>query len=146
MSQADPGHVAPLSADDFCCPKCGHGEWRTVNASDPFEAWEGSCANCRFRWPRKDDALYFKPSRERERIAWARFVKATAEERDNSAATKRDIPGAEAWSSRAAFWKEQHTKATAELAAAKQALRGFGVDVDSLLSEAHPPPAPERTS
>lgn len=118
-------HVTPATANnaamdhsaDFCCPVCGAGEWRTVNACDPVEEWEGACANCRFRWLRKDDALYFKPSREQERIAWARLVKATEER------WREDIQGA------------AQCDYQRELDAAKQALRDCGVDVDALLKE-----------
>jgi hypothetical protein len=117
--QAPPAasQTAMTHSADFCCPKCGTGEWRTVNASDPVEEWEGSCANCRFRWLRKDDAKYFKPSREQERAAWARLVKAT------EVRWREDVQGA------------AQCDYQRELEAAKQALRDCGVDVDALLKE-----------
>ena len=99
---------------DFCCPRCGGEWWGTTNPLDPPEQWEGRCTLCGFTWPRSEDEKHFRPSEDARDRAWARLVRARTD-----AASRAIFAGPES--------------VVAEEAAARQALRDLGVDVDALL-------------
>lgn len=44
----------PARAKRFSCPQCGGTSW---GSGQPFDT--GTCYGCGFKWPRKNDAMYF---------------------------------------------------------------------------------------
>jgi len=48
--------------EEFHCPECGDFRFGTSNCTSPEKELIGECHgdHCNFKWPRKDDHLYFR--------------------------------------------------------------------------------------